>query len=336
MSQYAAAQLDPQGPGDARPTALQVVKDEGMEGKLEGKVIVITGTSSGLGIETARALFATGATLFLTARNVPKAKAALADIAESGRTEFIEMDLESFESVRAATKTIIAMTDKISILINNAGIMAVPRLEFTKDGHESQFGTNHLSHFLLFHLLKPALLAASTPGFHSRVVNVSSAAHRLNGINASDNYNFEKGGYNPWVAYAQSKTANIYMANEIERRYGSLGLHAMSVHPGGIATGLLKYIPEAEVAAMLEDKALVKSLKSPEQGAATTVWAAIGKEWGNKGGKYLYNCAEARRGNDDGNMSGADYASHTFDMESEGRLWNDLLKMVGLTDDDQE
>jgi NAD(P)-dependent dehydrogenase (short-subunit alcohol dehydrogenase family) len=333
MSRYAAAHVSPEGPGDSRPTALQVVEDEGMKGKLKGRVIVITGTSSGLGIETARALYTTGATLFLTARNVRKAKAALANISELGRTEFIEMDLESFASVRAAAKAILEKTDKINILINNAGIMAAPGLEFTKNGHELQFGTNHLSHFLFFQLLKPALLAATTPDFHSRVVNVSSAAHRLNGINATDNYNFEKGGYNPWVSYAQSKTANIYMANEIERRYGSRGLHATSVHPGGIATGLSKHIPKAEIAAMLEDKALVKSLKNPEQGAATTVWAAIGEEWENKGGKYLSNCAEAKRGNDDGDMSGADYASHTYYMESEGRLWEDSLKIVGLTDD---
>jgi NAD(P)-dependent dehydrogenase (short-subunit alcohol dehydrogenase family) len=306
-----------------------VVEDEGMEGRLEGRVIVITGTSSGLGIETARALSTTGATLYLTARNVTKAKAALADISEPGRTEFVEMDLESFESVRAAATAILAKTDKVNILINNAGIMAVPGLEFTKNGHELQFGTNHLSHFLFFQLLKPALLAATTPGFRSRVVNVSSAAHRLNGINATDNYNFEKGGYNPWVSYAQSKTANIYMANEIERRYGSRGLHATSIHPGGIATGLSKHIPEADLAAMLEDKALVKSLKSPEQGAATTVWAAIGKEWENKGGKYLSNCAEAKRGNDDSDMSAADYVSHTYNMESEGRLWEDSVKIVG-------
>ncbi|KAJ6026476.1 uncharacterized protein N7446_004926 [Penicillium canescens] len=304
MSRYAKAHVSPEGPGDSRPTALQVVKDEGMEGKLEGRVIVITGTSSGLGIETARALSITGARLFLTARDIRKAKDALTDISEPGRTEFIEMDLESFESVRAAAKAILGKTDKINILINNAGIMAVPGLEFTKNGHELQFGTNHLSHFLLFQLLKPALLAATTPNFHSRVVNVSSSAHRLNGINATDNYNFEKGG-----------------------------LHATSVHPGGIATGLSKHIPEADLAAMLEDKALVKSLKSPEQGAATTVWAAIGKEWENKEGRYLSNCAEAKRGDDLSDMTSADYVSHTYDRESEGRLWEDSVKIVGVTDD---
>lgn len=128
ISRYAAAHRNGNGPGDARPTALQIVKDEGVEGKLKAKVIVITGVSSGIGIETVRALSATGATLFLTARNVTKAKAALAEILNSSRMEIIEMDQESFDSVRAAAKAILTQTDKINILINNAGIMAVQEL----------------------------------------------------------------------------------------------------------------------------------------------------------------------------------------------------------------
>src|SRR6187402_2875884 len=132
MSRYAEAYVDPQGPGDARPTALQIVKDEGLEGKLNGKVIIITGTSSGIGIETSRALSATGATLYLTVRSLSKGQAALADILEPGRVELVEMDLESLASVRAAAKTILAKSDKVNILINNAGIMATPDLQFTK------------------------------------------------------------------------------------------------------------------------------------------------------------------------------------------------------------
>ncbi|KAJ5117439.1 hypothetical protein N7448_011071 [Penicillium atrosanguineum] len=332
MSKYAAAHANPDGPGDSRPTALQIVKDEGMEGKLKGKVIVITGTSSGIGIETARALSTTGAMLYLIVRNVEKAKTALSDILEPGRTELIEMNLESFDSVRAAARQILAKTDKVNILINNAGIMAVPDLQFTKDGHELQFGTNHLSHFLLFQLLKPALLAAATTDLHSRVVVVASSAHRLNGINESDNYNFQRGDYKAWVSYAQSKTANIYMANEIERRYHSQGLHATSLHPGGIRTGLMKYISDTGAAPVQPDEAVMRALKNPEQGAATTVWAAIGKEWKNKGGKYLADCAETNRGVDDGNITGSGFVSHTYDAKSEARLWEDSLKIVGLTD----
>lgn len=331
MSRYAAAHADPQGPGDARPTALQIIHDEAAENTLQGKVIVITGTSSGIGIETVRALSATGAKLLLTARDLAKAKAALVDIFEPRRMELVEMDQNSLESVRAAASQILSKTDKINILVNNAGIMAIQTLEFTKDGHELQFGTNHLSHFLFFELLKPALLAGVTPEFHSRVVVLSSTAHSLSGINASDNYNFQNGEYHPWTAYGQSKTANIYMANEIERRYGSQGLHATSVHPGGIVTGLTKHVPEAEVAAVSKIDGLQNLMKSPEQGAATTVWAAIGKEWEGKGGRYLADCAESEPLKDGESPIGPGYAKHAYDPESEGRLWEDSLKLVGMS-----
>ncbi|KAJ4309241.1 hypothetical protein N0V84_011622 [Fusarium piperis] len=165
--------------------------------------------------------------------------------------------------------------DKINILINNAGVVAFQHLEFTKDGHE----INHLSHFLFFELLKPGLLAATTPEFNSRIVILSPTAHLLNSFNDSDNYNDQKGGYSSWGAYAQSKTADLYMASELERRYGPEGLHATSVHPGGIMTGLSQHLPDSEVEAFKGDGNLMKYLKSPEQGAATTVWAAVGKGW---------------------------------------------------------
>ncbi|KAH7024218.1 hypothetical protein EDB80DRAFT_808536 [Ilyonectria destructans] len=329
MSRYAEAHANPQGPGDARPTALQIIQDEAAENTLQGKVIVITGTSSGIGIETVRALSTTGAKLFLTARNLTKAKTALADIFKPSRMELVEMDQDSLASVRAAAAQILSKTDKINILVNNAGIMAVQTLEFTKDGHELQFGTNHLSHFLFFELLKPALLAAVTPEFNSRVVVLSSSAHASSGINASDNYNFQKGGYHPWLAYGQSKTANIYMANEIERRYGSQGLHATSLHPGNIMTALTQHVPEAEVAALAGSEDARNSLKSPEQGAATTVWAAIGKQWEGKGGKYLIDCAVAVPSKEGESQFASGYAKHVYDPESEARLWEDSLKIVG-------
>ncbi|KAF7563686.1 hypothetical protein G7046_g468 [Stylonectria norvegica] len=296
MSRYAKVHVDPQGPGDSRPTALQIVKDSNMEGGLVGKSVVITGVSSGIGIETVRALAATGATLYLTARDLVKAKAALEGILEPSRMELVRMDQGSLDSVRNAAKIILAKTSTINLLICNAGVMAVQELQLTQDGHELQFGTNHLSHFLFFSLLKPALLAASSPELLSRVVVVSSSGHRIHGINDTTNYNFQQGGYHSWVSYAQSKTANIYMANEIDRRYGSRGLHATSIHPGVVATGIGQHLPSEELAGMLKDERLLKELKSPEQGAATTVCAAIGKEWEGQGGKYLLDCAEAERG----------------------------------------
>lgn len=336
MSRYAEAHVSTTGPGDARPTALQIVKDEGMTDKLKGKVIVVTGVSSGLGIETVRALATTGASFYLTARDLTKAKNALGDIFEPSRMKLVEMDQTSFKSVRAAAKTILADTDKISILVNNAGIMAISDLQLTEDGHELQFGVNHLSHFLFFQLLKPALLAGSTPAFASRVINVSSASHRFHGLLDSDNYNFQKGGYDKWVSYAQSKTANVYMANELERRYGARGLHGLSVHPGGIATGLMRHIPEEETKALMEQhgEALLKTMKSPEQGAATQVWAAIGKEWEGKGGKYLADVAEAKPGPDDRDMTASTTVSYTYNAAEEARLWRDSLKIVGLEDDE--
>jgi NAD(P)-dependent dehydrogenase (short-subunit alcohol dehydrogenase family) len=334
MSRYAELHLSPNGPGDARPTALQIIKDEAVEGKLAGKVIVITGTSSGIGIETARALSLTGARLLLTARNLDKAKTALDGILEPGRIELVEMDNTSLSSVRVAANTILQKSNgQINILINNAGIMALPKLEYTKDGFEMQFGVNHLAHFLLFELLKPALLASASPSFSSRVVNVSSSAHHVSSINESGDYNFEKTEYNDWVSYGQSKTANIYMANEIERRYGSRGLHATSVHPGGIATGLMQYVDPAVIEAMKKDEKLYKTMKSPEQGAATTVWAAIGREWENKGGEYLADCGKTTRGNDNHEITGEGFAGHAYDPVKEARLWKDSSKMVGLTDD---
>ncbi|KAL7932130.1 NAD(P)-binding protein [Trichoderma chlorosporum] len=336
MSRYAESHISPQGPGDARPTALQVVKDEQMVDQLKGKVIVVTGVSSGLGVETVRALATTGASFVLTARDLAKAKSALGDIFDSSRMKLVEMDQNSLASVRAAAKTILADTPKISILINNAGIMAIPDLQLTDDGHELQFGVNHLSHFLFFQLLKSALLAGSSPDFASRVVNVSSAAHRFAGINASDNYSFQKGDYNKWLSYAQSKTANVYMANEIERRYGSRGLHGLSLHPGGINTGLMRHISEEETKAMIANigPEVLQGMKSPEQGAATQVWAAIARELEGKGGKYLSDVSVAKAGPDDQDMASPTTVSHTYNAAEEARLWKDSLKIVGLEDDE--
>ncbi|KAE8166979.1 hypothetical protein BDV40DRAFT_313660 [Aspergillus tamarii] len=309
MSRYAEAHANPQGPGDACPTALQIVKDAEMEGKLVGKSAVITGVSTGIGLETVRAIAATGAFLYLTARDLTKAKTALGDIFKPEQMELVHMDQFSLESMRNAAKTILSKTDKVILLINNAGIMSL------------QFATNHLSHFMLFSLLKHAMLAATTPEFQSRVVNVSSDSHRHGGINASDNYSFQKGGYDPWKAYSQSKTAGIYMANELDRRYGSRGLRAYSVHPGMIATNLGQYLSTEQIEHL-------------EQGAATTVWAAVGRELEGKGGIFLAGCAEAVQDPEGTEDYVGTFVNHTYKPEDETRLWKDSLEMVGLADDE--
>lgn len=201
----------------------------------------------------------------------------------------------------------------------------------TKDGFETQFGTCHIAHFYLFQLLKDTLLASSTANFPSRVVSVSSIGHRSGGVRFDD-YNFDKeGSYNPWLSYGQAKTANIYFANEIERRYGSKGLHATSLHPGGIATGLQVHVPSTPEWDTPEVRAY---MKSPEQGAATSVYAALSEEWKNRGGRYLSDCVEQPAFSHEGAMYVGDdgYQKWAYDEEAEKRLWRDSLKMVGLAD----
>ena len=158
MSPYAAAHAYPQGAGDARPSALQIIRDESLQGKLAGKVMVITGATSGIGIETARALSSTGATLFLTARDMKKAETALVGILEPDRVSLVEMDNASFASIRAAATAILeGSNNQVNLLVNNAGVMGIEDLKLTEDGHETHFATNHLGHFLLFQLLKPGI-----------------------------------------------------------------------------------------------------------------------------------------------------------------------------------
>jgi len=156
--------------------------------------------------------------------------------------------------------------------------MATPKGK-TQDGFETQFGTCHVAHFYLFQLLKSTLLASSSPTFPSRVVSVASFGHRSGPIRFDD-YGFEKEEYNPWTAYGQAKTANIYMANEIERRYGSHNLHATSLHPGGVNSGLQD--PEV-MEAMKDNETVMNYMKSAEQGAATSIYAALSEEWKDKG-----------------------------------------------------
>lgn len=317
------------GPGDARPTALQIIKDNALEGKLQDKVVLITGTSSGIGIETVRALKATGAKIYATARNLDKAREALSDLIEPGKVELLLLDTSSLASVRSAAKEFLSKESQLNLLINNAGIMAVPELTITPDGFESQFETNHLGHFLLFQLLKATLLASSTPSFHSRVVNVSSIGHRQLPIQF-DNLNLSGPGvYTPFGGYGQSKTANIYMANEIERRYGAQGLHAWSLHPGGINTGLQVHVDFSALIALPE---VQRIMKSQAQGAATTVLAAVDKELEGTGGKYLDDTQVSPPVDPKlaAELGAPGYAAWAYDVDAAARLWEVSNKLVGF------
>ena len=290
--------------------------------------MLITGCSSGIGIETARALSSTGCKLFLTARNLPKARTALGTILEPGRVELLEMDLMSLASVRKAADEFKSRSDRLDVMICNAGIMCPPTLEPTEEGFESQFGVNHLAHFLLFNLLKEMMLRSSTKERNSRVVMVSSSGHRNSGI-LVDDYNFKKDPYTPGKGYGQSKTANIYMANEIERRYGERRLHANSLMPGGIMTGLQAHF-DKETRKQMGSNLMCKNA---EQGASTSVLAAVGADWEGIGGRYLEDCEEAPLLGKEWSWTEPGYVKHAFDEKLEKRLWNDSLVMVGLTND---
>ena len=336
-SRYTAAHADPKGAGDARPTAIEIVQDEGAVNNLCDKTILITGCSSGLGLETTRALFKTGARLFLTARNLEKARQALRDIPDDKHhIQVFQLDQTSLDSVRkCATEINKAIDGKLNILICNAGVWRLPEGR-TKDGFETQWGVNHLSHFLLFQLIKPALLAASTSAFNSRVVVVSSMEHRQVKRIYWDNVNLE-GEYDRSRAYAQSKLANIYMANEIERRYGGKGLHALAVHPGGAATGIqqIDWSNALFVARkMFSPRARItmRHVKSPAQAAATQVWAAISLQLEGVGGQYLEDCrvgepVQAGYHDDD-----PGYESYAFNEQEEKECWMRSCEQVGFVD----
>jgi NAD(P)-dependent dehydrogenase (short-subunit alcohol dehydrogenase family) len=207
----------------------------------------------------------------------------------------------------------------------------------TEDGFETQFGTNHIGHFLLFQLLKPTLLKSSTPSFNSRVVSVASWGHRFGPIHFDGHFDWKNGeGYAPFEAYGQSKTANIYLASEIDRRYGSKGLHAISLHPGGISTGLGVHMTEDQMKAWNTSE-IMRYMKNAEQGAATSVYAAISHEWEGTGGKYLSDCVvqEPFKKIEEGPAAFFDdgYATWIYDPEKEGRLWKESLRLIGMEDD---
>lgn len=312
------------------PTPLEIVKDNNMEGKLLGKWAVITGSSSATGIEIVRALAATGLRLILPVPNQAKAIVTLGDAYNPNRMEFVTIDHASLDSVREAAKHIISKTERICLLVCNEAVTPSPDLQLTQDGFEMQFATNHLSHFLLFQLLKPELLAASRPRFQSRVIMVACQEHRRHGLNERGNYNFEKGEYDIAIAYAQSKTANIYMANEIERRYGTRGLHALSTNSGRIISGEFQ---QDGGQSLHPNPQLETGGKSCAQGTSTTIWGAIGREWEGKGGRNLSHCTDALSGDSVEDMPSTTCAEHTNNPAEEARLWEDSLDMIGLLDD---
>jgi NAD(P)-dependent dehydrogenase (short-subunit alcohol dehydrogenase family) len=312
---------------------MQIIKDENLIGKWSDKTAFITGGSSGIGVETARALHATGARVFITTRDVAKAKAVVKDILSASPSkveiEIIYMELDSLASVRSGAADFLSRSNRLNILINNAGVMASPKGK-TKDGFETHFGTNQLSHFLLTKLLLPTLQASSSRTSASRVVNVSSMGHHYatGGLTPSAlaDLDFSHSPYDKWVAYGRSKLANTLHANQIERVYGASpehAVHAFSLHPGGITTELWRHLdgntPENDFGNIW---------KNAEQGAATTVWCATAAAWEGMRGRYCEDCAESAPDAEDGKMGDPGFAPWAYDQAAEERLWEVSEEMV--------
>jgi NAD(P)-dependent dehydrogenase (short-subunit alcohol dehydrogenase family) len=261
---------------------------------LRGKTAVITGASSGLGLQTVSALAAAGADVVAAVRD-PMAFESTPAWADLGNLTqsigLVALDLASLHSVKAAAEKIAARHPRIDILVNNAGVMFTPH-EVTADGFELQFGVDHLGHFLLTTLLLPQLSVAANATGDARVVTVSSDAHRQWGIDLTD-VNFERRKYDTFLAYGQAKSANVLMTVELDRRYGGAGITALAVHPGTCATNLGRYMDRATAKtlfSMSTETFAPENMKSPAQAAATSVWAATEPSLAEHGGTYLSDC----------------------------------------------
>ncbi|KAF0320317.1 lactonohydrolase [Colletotrichum asianum] len=217
---YANDHRDTNGPGDARPNALKIIRDEGLDGILQGKVCLITGGTAGIGIETARAMHATGADVYITGRDTQKGVAVAENLASDGKpgkVVFLQMSLDSVEDVSVAAVQFLSMSENLNILICNAGIVLHSK-GLTKNGFEKHFGVNYVAHFAFFQALRETLVKSASPSMSSRVVVLASLSHQASSVNFED-INFITRDYNPMLAYGASKTACIWMANEIERRF---------------------------------------------------------------------------------------------------------------------
>ena len=294
--------------------------DEVLEGiDLTGRTAFVTGGYSGLGRETARAMAARGAELILSGRDEAKLAEAAREIADAtgAKVETLVCDLASLDSIRAAGAEARERFDRIDLLINNAGVMACPK-GATADGFERQFGTNHLGHFALTGELMPLVEKGTNP----RIVNLSSRGHFNGEVDFADP-NYERRDYDKWQAYGQSKTANIQFTVGLEQRFGARGVHAYAVHPGGIVTNLGRHLSEDDVAMLMARvketaKADGPLLKTVEQGAATTCWAATAPELEGRGGVYCEDCHVAPV--DDEDQSGG-VRSYAVDPDRAERLW---------------
>jgi NAD(P)-dependent dehydrogenase (short-subunit alcohol dehydrogenase family) len=306
--------------------------DEVLDGvDLRGKRALVTGVSAGLGVETARALLAHGAEVVGAARDLAKAKRARGEVnavgGNGGKFELVELDLASLDSVRVCANALVDDGKPFDLVIANAGVMACP-FGKTSDGFETQFGTNHLGHFLLVNRIAPLM----KPG--ARLVNLSSAGHRYSDVHLDDP-NFERTPYDPWVAYGRSKTANILFAVEFDRRHKGEGIRAAAVHPGGIQTELSRHIGEEGIKQLVERiNAQTRAAGEPDfkfktipQGAATTVWAGAVAAADAVGGRYCEDCHVAEIEPDATKRAGV--KPYALNPETAKALWAKSEELVG-------
>ncbi|MFJ1967920.1 SDR family NAD(P)-dependent oxidoreductase [Streptomyces sp. NPDC087903] len=289
---------------------------------LTGQLAIVTGGYSGIGLETTRALTGAGARVVVPARRPAAAREALAAL---DGVEVDELDLGDLDSVRGFADRFLASGRPVDLVIDNAGIMACPETR-VGPGWEAQFATNHLGHFALVNRLWPAI----EPG-GARVVSVSSRGHHFSGIRWDD-VDWRE-GYDKWAAYGQAKTANVLFAVHLDRLGRDHGVRAFALHPGGILTPLQRHLPKEEMVAngWIDEEGNPipqEGLKSPQQGAATQVWAATSPQLAGLGGVYLEDCDIAEPAPADGERTGVkDWAT---DPEQAARLWDLSAERTGV------
>jgi len=305
--------------------------DEVLQGiDLAGKRVLVTGVSAGLGVETARALASHGAEVVGAARDLSRARAATEQVrsqaTRGGSLQLVQLDLASLESVRGCAEGLLAAAKPFDLIIANAGVMACPEGR-TIDGFETQFGTNHLGHFVLVNRIASLLRRGS------RLVNLASAGHRYSDVDLDDP-NFERSPYAEFIAYGRSKTANVLFAVEFDRRHRARGVRATAVHPGVIHTELTRHMAPGELDKLIREinasqpkGAPPFSWKSVPQGAATSLWAACVADAEAIGGRYCEDCHVADVATVPGLRSGVQ--PYAVDPERAQALWKKSEEWVG-------
>ncbi|CAN5400233.1 SDR family NAD(P)-dependent oxidoreductase [soil metagenome] len=304
--------------------ATSTARDVLAEVDLTGRTALVTGGYAGIGLEIVRALVGAGAGVLAPARRPAEAAEALAGLAG---VEVGQLDLSDPDQVAAYAHGVLTSGRRLDLVIDNAGIMALPETR-TGQGWELQLATNHLGHFALVNRLWPAIVDGG------RVVSVSSSGHYYSSMRWEDPW-FES-GYDKWLAYGQSKTANILFALALDRRGRERGVRANSVHPGAILTNLGKHLTADDVAALMEPDAdghvAILEFKTPEQGAATAVWAATSQRLDGHGGAYLVDCDVAPWADDDeaGGSDARGVKHYALDPGEAERLWTWSAALTGV------